>query len=463
MDAKIAIEHLEHAAAPSGSGGWSAELITVGRVRMRSVRVRDRTGCIDFIETLTSLLEKTKRWRPSALQKSGVLRVSTQGPTRLLSEQTAIWMEDLARRSRSESARRGYDHTLTLLLAVAGDVPVSKVNQDHVRLMWDYIRWTPRNPRGQIKYRGMTAKELYDLGKKEGAPAPSAHVYNAHWRHLRAFFNHLVKSKVLNENPLAGLEFEIDTAAEPKIGRDFTTAELDDIFNPSNFLPWALKYPHRFWIPQLALYTGARVAELSQLKVDDVQFIGGRWVLSIRKTFDDAKAINNGPRTCSQSTKSPSSIRVIPIATPLLDAGFLDYVEDARATRHPRLFPHLGLGKKRNGQPGTRGYGIHMADQFSSYAKKRGIEQGVAIHAFRHTFTTGLKKAHVPDNVAAALIGHRAQVWYPALRVYQHHGIETTLDQMANELAKFNPPVKLFPYQRGLFSEQLKNGWRFEL
>ena len=463
MEAKSAIDQLEQAAAPTGPGGWSAELITVGRLSMRSVLVKDRRGCIDFIETLVSLLEKTKRRRPNALQQSGVLRVSTQGPTKLLSEQIAVWMDDLTRRSRSHSARKGYAHTLSLLLAVAGDIPVSKVNQDHVRLVWDYIRWTPRNPRGQIKYRGLTAQELYDLGKKEGGPAPSAHVYNAHWRHLRSFFNNLVKGKVLLENPLQGLEFEIDTTAEPKIGRDFTRPELDDIFNPGNFLPWALKYPHRFWVPQLALYTGARVGELSQLKVRDVQFIGGRWVLSIQKTFDDIKAAPKGPRTCSQNAKSSSAIRLIPIAKPLLDAGFLDYVEDIRATKHPRLFPHLGLGRKRNGESGTRGYGIHMADQFSSYAKKLGIEQGVAMHAFRHTFTTGLKNAHVPDSVAAALIGHRAQIWFPALGVYQHHGVDVPIEEMANELAKFNPPVKLFPYQRGLFSEQLKNGWRFEL
>ncbi len=32
-------------------------------------------------------------------------------------------------------------------------------------------------------------------------------------------------------------------------------------------------------------------------------------------------------------------MRIVPIAKPLLDAGFLEFVEDMKATGHPRLFP----------------------------------------------------------------------------------------------------------------------------
>lgn len=442
--------------------GWSAELIQVGRFRMKRVVCHDRGGCLNLIDTLGDILEKTRRRRPTVAQSSGVLAVHTVGPSKILSHAIDRYLKDLGLRKKAPGTIDDYASTLEKLLCVTGDIPLAKVDQDHIRELWEAIRWIPRNPKTRMEYRDLSFWELVEQGKQENVPAPSVHVFNRHWRGLRAFFARMVKLKELAASPMEGLDLEIDTEAEPKVGREFTNDELQQIFEPKNFLPWALKFPHRFWIPQLGLYTGARVSELSQLKVRDVQQVGGVWTVRIQKTFDEGSGSTHAPRTVSQKAKSNGSIRTIPLAKPLLDAGFLDYVEDIRKTGHPRLFPHLKLSRKKDGTPDGHGYSSEVVRTFSRYVRGLGVEKGVAMHAFRHTMITALRTASVPDSVQAALTGHDEAVYHPGLRNYQHQRPSVAIAEVAAALTKFKPPTKLFRYKKGMFREQFKDGWRFE-
>lgn len=443
-------------------GGWSAARVVVGRVRFEDVHVWSRKGAIDFGEALRAALDQTNRARRSRAS-GGTLTVGTQGPTRLLSEEIEIYLADMRKRRLSSSSLEAATHTLALLLAAADDIPVSAITQDHIRTMWDYIRWWPRNARGQKAYRSLDTRAIVALGRKQNVGAPSVHVFNSHWRVLRAFCNRLVEQTVLAESPLKGLNFEVDVSIEPTIGRAFTEEELQRIFDHDSFFPWARTLPHRWWVPMLGLYTGARVTELSQLKVADVKQVGSVWTLRIHKTFDDIpEAV--GPKGTRQRIKRSSSVRTIPIAQPLLDAGFLDFVDDIRGTKHPRLFPHLGVGRKqKTGEPRSRGYGVKMVDQFSSYTRGLGIEKGVAMHAFRHTLSTALRVAKVPDETVAQITGHARREDYPALkRHYQHVGDEVLLQEAADALALFKPPVVLPKYTKGQFKALLEETWRFE-
>jgi hypothetical protein len=143
------------------------------------------------------------------------------------------------------------------------------------------------------------------------------------------FLKFLLDNDVLKKNPLKGIAKASKFDAEDDTGRAFTQAELDAIFEPTAFAEWSAKYPHRFFAPLIGLFTGARITEVCQLYVDDIATEHGVPGFHIRK---------NKP---GQKLKNKSSLRFIPVAKPLLDAGFLTFVDDMKAAGQERLFPHF--------------------------------------------------------------------------------------------------------------------------
>ncbi|CAP52024.1 putative DNA-binding protein [Xanthomonas campestris pv. campestris] len=159
----------------------------------------------------------------------------------------------------------------------------------------------------------------------------------------------LGRGRHLTANPLAGIR-SIATPDSEDTGSPFTDAELKVIFDQVEFPKWASKYPRRWFGPILGLYSGAPVNEVAQLRLEDIETIDGIPRFCVRKT--DKK----------QSIKNKQIRRFIPLAQPVIDCGFLDYVEEVRHAGGERLLPDL---PNSNG----RGYGRQLNHQFSVYIK----------------------------------------------------------------------------------------------
>ena len=236
----------------------------------------------------------------------------------------------------------------------------------------------------------------------------------------------------MSKNPIKAIKPEIDTSTDLDTGRAFTQDELNKIFAPSNFVPWAMKYPHRWWGPILGLYSGARVNEIGQLFVDDIREINGAWGMFLWKNAR------------GQKIKNKASIRFVPLARPVLEAGFLAFVEAQRAAGHERLFPDLPPGTRKDGTPNGKGFGKQLSKQFAAYTKKLGIEKGVAFHSFRHTMATRLAEAGVSQQDTALITGHAVNTQVPTLAKHYIHIADTaTLPKRVETLAKFDAGVEL--------------------
>ncbi|MBB1262512.1 integrase, partial [Streptomyces sp. OF8] len=143
-------------------------------------------------------------------------------------------------------------------------------------------------------------------------------------------------------------EAKKDLVIDPdRAERLFDEEDLRRIFAPNTFIPWAMKAPHRWWVPMIGLHTGARINEVAQLKMNDIVQEAGVWCIRIQKTVDSDLSHKDRNRS-RQSLKGKAAVRTLPIPQPLLDAGFLAFVEDIRACGHPRLFPHLSAGVRRD-------------------------------------------------------------------------------------------------------------------
>jgi integrase len=356
----------------------------------------------------------------------------------LLSHQIAVHLGDLERAKREKKTVLDSRHALRLFLGIVGDKPVVELNADDCRLFFDEVAYWLRNASKRADNAGLSVRDIIAKAKTAGGEAPAAHTLSKHRQRLSVFINFLLYNDHLQKNPLKGIAKASKFDTEDETGRAFTQAELDAIFELVAFAEWSAKYPHRLWAPLIGLYTGARITEVCQLYVDDIATEHGVHGFHIRKGKP------------GQKLKNKSSLRFTPIATPLLDAGFMAFVDDMKAAGRERLFPHLT-------NTVGNGFGRQTSRQFSTYIKSRGVSGlGMGFHAFRHTRATRLDRACVGHGTIARITGHGLSGG-----VLPKFYIDTPgLPERVPALEKFESGVVMPTYQSGQFAATLKRSYQ---
>jgi integrase len=181
-----------------------------------------------------------------------------------------------------------------------------------------------------------------------------------------------------------------------------TDQELATLFADAKFEIAPAKYKTGTalpWVSLISAFTGCRLEEAAQLRAIDIKQTDGIWYFEFCQD-------GNG--------KTEAATRVVPMHHALIDAGLLQY-RDALPPGS-MLFPGLGSGKTKGGKLGPR-----LGEAFSWWRKKLGIVRpGVNFHSFRHTVGDRLRKAGVPEDDRAALLGHEDE--RITSRVYGHDG-----------------------------------------
>lgn len=145
----------------------------------------------------------------------------------------------------------------------------------------------------------------------------------------------------------------------------------------------------RFWIPRIAAFTGARLGEVAQLKPEDVIEQDGRWFISFTDQGD------------GQSLKTSTSRRTVPMHEALVSSGLPELSMKVRATGGDFLFSEISMDS--DGRRATA-----AGKWFRKFIARLGVGAGCrgAMHRFRHTVVTKLRKAGFEDHQIAPLVGH---------------------------------------------------------
>lgn len=184
--------------------------------------------------------------------------------------------------------------------------------------------------------------------------------------------------------------------------RAFTEEELRKIFSHEGFTGDSFTKAYQYWIPLIAMYSGARVEEIAQMRIDDIREAEGVLCFDINAKED-------------KQTKNATSIRLIPIHPILLQIGLQEYLEKLRKLGEKLLFPELA---KKTPDEKSR-YGNTVSSWFSDFAKKLGVggpmnDEGqysdtgkkASSHSFRNTFITKCRREKLETDMYRQVVGH---------------------------------------------------------
>ncbi len=217
----------------------------------------------------------------------------------------------------------GYYDTHKLAISVLGDVAIDSLTHHHGRRLVSILKQLSVN---RVKsYSNLTIQQLLQL---KNEPTISHKTILKHVERISALFNWAIKQGYTSENVFRGKLEPIRTTE--KIEKHFTTQELHLILGDKlNRESLAINKPERYWATLISAYSGARLNEVCQLNVSDIQKMDGIWAINFNADSED------------KSVKTEAGNRVIPLHPKLLNLGLLDYINQIKGQNYHKLFPNL--------------------------------------------------------------------------------------------------------------------------
>jgi integrase len=296
--------------------------------------------------------------------------------------------------NRSKGVVAEYGRAIDLFIQYHGDISPARITRDHARTFLTALQDVPWPRRSELAK--MTLPQIIDWRKKHPeAPRVANKSINKQFGGVQTIVRWARDDGI---DPFANLRLE---GADPQ-GGPFEPEELRTLFASRVFTagarPTAGKGDVAFWLPLLALFTGARRSELAALKTTDINQEDGHWTLAIYADKDAGKTL-----------KTKSSARTIPIHPELVRLGFLDFVGAARSSGEAKLrsagvgwlFPTVSPAKRLGITAWSRWFGRYLADL--------GIGgDRMGLHSLRHNCKDALRAGGVREELNDALLGQNS-------------------------------------------------------
>ena len=338
------------------------------------------------------------------LQRKSNSNVAAERMEKLL--QQYISQRVLEKRKRTASAEKDRKIIQNFFEYAGQDRAVRSISRRDVR---DWIEARALMPRGYEKmspYVGMPLRSAVQAAKADKRPRVGPKTLNTYLSAVSAFFKWLItRDHHEGPSPCDGLFYDVIKGDKPR--PPYTTDQINLLLSSplyTGFLsdgaehqPGALRTRNwRFWIPLVCLFTGARISEIAQLRVEDMREDPDGWLILIR--HDDK---------VGQSTKSGKS-RFAPVHSKLTEIGFVSFCEERRrdAVAADPLFPEAQNESSANA-------GDRASRFWRDYLKRIDLKSntdggdGLGSHSFRHTIADRFREeAELFDNDIGVALGH---------------------------------------------------------
>lgn len=312
------------------------------------------------------LIDTNFRTKISTLTK--LIRPESTSTKRLLSELVTQWAAERKPRERTVAKM---NRVIERFEVVVGKLPITEIKKVHAIAFKDAMLAS-----------GFTAANT-----------------NQYLTELSTLLSYATQQAIIETNPASGTKIKTNESAKAK-RNSFDLTALKAIFNSPIYTnserPIGGKGEAAYWLPLLALFTGARLDELCQLHVGDV----------IQESYQDEHdnahsvwilRITDGGE--GQKLKNSSSRRRIPIHQTLIALGFIKYVLTQTGVQ---VFPELKPAKSYGSLSGnwSKWFGKYLRE------KIKVTDTKMVFHSFRHNFKDYARNAGIATEVHNALTGH---------------------------------------------------------
>ncbi|UWQ99038.1 site-specific integrase [Rhodobacteraceae bacterium S2214] len=319
----------------------------------------------------------------------------------LMSSKVSEWVEEKSRSDWGIKSQDDHRHWLAVFIEIVGERPYTDYGKADGLRFKSVLSKLPANIKKLRETRDLPLLQAVDKAQELGLEPISISTYNKAMVRVGSFFGWLAINTIEEiSNPVDKLRLRDKVSAKDKRApisqADLTTLFSSPVWRTCHSARLCARSGNfemtshwKFWLPMIAVWTGARSNEIGQLLISDI------------KTEDGVDYLHIVDEMEFQRTKSNASRRKVPIHSQLKQLGLLELVSERASAADPkaRLFPDLKVGAK--------GYfSENVTKFFSPYMEKIDIKTSkTSFHSLRHSFQDACRRAKVYQGHGEAIAG----------------------------------------------------------
>jgi integrase len=309
------------------------------------------------------------------------------GATPTITEVHGMWAKEHLAGGGPEKTVTDFLTHVRRFAELHGDMPIGEITKAHVRDYKDAMLRLPARLTSKLK--GMTVPKVLEYAAKHPdiqTLSPRT-VNDKSLGAIGAVLGWAEENAYIEHNPASRVKVK-GAKVSSTVRLPYTVEDMNEIFqwsvHANGERPVGGAGVAAYWMPLIAIFTGARREEIGQLSVEDIKEERG-------VIYFDMTNVNDGQRRKTESSK-----RRVPIHSQLIKLGLLPY---ANEVGKGYLFPLL---KDAKGQR-TEAFG----KWWRRYTRKNGIPDPLKVfHSFRHAAKDGFREGGVEEQISDALTGH---------------------------------------------------------
>ncbi|EHL68424.1 site-specific integrase [Cloacibacillus evryensis] len=303
---------------------------------------------------------------------------------------------------------------VNLFIALLGDIKLCDITQERLKAAECALFNFPKNKAKNPKYRDLTIEEI----KKLDIPVEERLSRTTVVNYINQINGFLSWIKTLYELP----DWISVIMSAPKGDKTEDTRASKAVFEVTDLRrivtdEWYMKGEKRlgnsprgalldgarFWLPLMALFSGARLEELCQLYIADFKVIDETKCFELTSVIED----EDGTLKKVKGLKNTASKRVVPIHNELLKLGLWEYIQELKEKGHTRVFEELTFSDsaQKYSHNYSKWFNRYLHDTLHIVGSKR---EGMKVfYSFRHTFINYCVQHGIEDRYFERVVGHK--------------------------------------------------------